>query len=69
MLEKIRPSKLSLEQVKQIFRAMVYIAISSAITSLITYVEKNPDMFGVYYPIVNLVVVFVKKWFTPAKEQ
>ncbi len=60
----LKPSKLSLEQAKKVFRAMVYVALSSAITTAITYATDNQEMFGVFYPIVNLLLVFLKQVFT-----
>lgn len=54
----LKPSKLSLEQAKKVFRAMVYVALSSAITTAITYATDNQEMFGVFYPIVNLLLYF-----------
>lgn len=60
----LKPSKLSLEQAKKVFRAMVYVALSSAITTAITFATDNQEMFGVFYPIVNLLLVFLKQVFT-----
>lgn len=60
----LKPSKLSVEQARKVFVAMVYVAASSAITTAITYTTKNQEMFGVYYPVVNLLLVLLKQVFT-----
>lgn len=44
-------------------KAMGYIALSSAISYLITVSTGNPEMFGPITPIVNIALVFIKKTF------
>jgi len=58
------PSKLTKSQALTIVKVTAYVGISAAIGYLITLVTKNPDMFGVYTPIVNVVLVTLKQFFT-----
>lgn len=43
----------------------IYVAISAIIGYLITLVTNDPGMFGVYAPIVNIVLVAVAKLLDP----
>lgn len=66
----MKPSRLSVEQAKKVLRAMIYVAISSAITTAITYATDNQELFGVFYPLVNFALVLLKQVFTkPADEE
>lgn len=46
-----------------ILKATIYVAVSAAISYLITLLADQPDLLGVLTPIVNVVLVTLKKFF------
>ena len=61
---QLKPSKLSVNQVKSIVRVIVYLAISGAISSLIVYATDNQESIGFIYPAVNFILYTLKQYFT-----
>lgn len=47
-------------------KAALFIAVSSAISYLVTAIAGSPELFGPVTPLVNIVLVLVQKtWFSP----
>lgn len=56
------------EQAAKILKAAVYLAISTVIGFFITVLTEQPELLGVYTPIVNVILVTIKQIFTdPSK--
>lgn len=56
------------EQALKILKAAVYLAISTVIGFFITVLTEQPELLGVYTPIVNVILVTIKQIFTdPSK--
>jgi len=58
-------STLDKQQALKIIKTAAYIAVSGAITALITYATDNKEAFGAYYVVVNLALVTLKQLVTP----
>ncbi len=43
--------------------AAVYIAVSAALGAVVAAITNNPELFGVYTPFINIVLVFLAKTF------
>lgn len=43
--------------------AAAYIAVSAVLGFLVTAVQGQPELFGVYTPFINVVLVFLAKTF------
>ncbi len=52
------------KQLLKVAKTAAYVAISAAIAFLIAFVTDNPEMFGIYAPIINVVLVTLKQVFT-----
>jgi len=50
-------------------KAALYLGISTIIGYFITLLTNQPELLGAYTPIVNVVLVFLKKLFTESPEQ
>lgn len=59
-----KPSKVTLEQFANIAKASAYVGVSAAIGAAISALTNRPDLFGVYAPVVNVVLVVLKQVFT-----
>lgn len=46
-----------------ILKTAVYVAVSAVIGYLLTLLTNDPSMFGVFTPIVNVILVAGKKFF------
>jgi len=57
-------SKLDKAQTVKILKALGYVVASAVIGWLIAFTTDNPQLFGVYAPIVNVVLVTLKQLFT-----
>lgn len=44
------------EQAKKVLNAAIYSGLSAAIGSLIAFVQGNPELLGMWFPIVNVVL-------------
>jgi len=51
-------------QALKVLKAAAYVAVSAVLGFLIAFVTDNPEMFGIYAPIVNVVLVTLKQIFT-----
>jgi hypothetical protein len=60
----MKPSAISLEQAKQILKAAIYVSVSAGIDFLISQTQGTE--FGTLTPLINVVLVTVKKIFTEA---
>jgi predicted permease len=60
-------SPVTKQQWKKIAKTLLYVAISSVIGAAIAIVQDQPEMFGLYAPIVNVVLVTLKQVFTEDK--
>lgn len=63
----MKPSTLNKEQALKIGKTLLYVAISAVLGAAIAMLTDKPEMFGVYTPIVNVVLVTLKQVFTEAK--
>jgi hypothetical protein len=59
-----RPTPLSLNQAKKMLKVAIYLALSGAISAVLVYVSDNKEMLGVYFPLVNFLLVTLKQLFT-----
>lgn len=50
-------------QVLKVAKTALYVGISAVLAFLITWVQGNPELFGVYAPIVNVVLVTLRQVF------
>lgn len=41
--------------------AVVYLAVSAGLSGILVAITNNPTLFGIYTPIINVVLVFVTK--------
>lgn len=57
-------SYISVEQWKKIGKTVGYLAVSSLIGALLAAISNDPKLFGVYTPIVNILLVTLKQAFT-----
>ena len=77
--EKTQPTQEPVEQkenktvkdgaVYKTFKAGVYATISGVIAWFIAQLNNTPELFGVYAPAVNMVLVAIKKWFDSELEK
>lgn len=57
-------------QLLKVAKTAAYVAISAVLAFLIAFVTDNPELFGIYAPIVNVVLVTLRQVFkTPEHEQ
>lgn len=52
------------KQALKIAKAALYVGLSAILGYFIAFVQGNPDMFGIYAPIINIVLVTLKQVFT-----
>lgn len=57
-------SKITKDQSTKIVKAAAYVGLSAVIGYLIAVVAEQPELFGVFTPIVNIVLVTIKQAFT-----
>ena len=57
-------TKLDKTQSVKILKTVGYVAASAVIGYLLTLVTNQPELFGVFTPIVNIVLVALKQLFT-----
>lgn len=55
------------EQALKILKTAAYVAISAVLGFLISVVTDQPELFGVFAPIINVVLVTLKQTFTEPK--
>lgn len=60
-------SPVTVSQWKKVAKTLVYVALSSVVGGAIAIVQNQPEMFGLYAPIVNVVLVTLKQVFTEGK--
>ena len=58
---------LTKNQALKIAKAALYIGASAIISYLITLTTNQPEMFGTYTGLVNLVLVFLKQFVSEDK--
>lgn len=49
--------------------AAVYIAVSAGLGAVVAAIQGNPELFGVYTPFINIVLVFLAKTFADKNTQ
>ena len=59
-----KPSRVTLSQVEKIVKAAAYVGVSAFLGAVIAAVQNQPELFGVYAPLVNIVLVTLKQVFT-----
>lgn len=57
------PSKLDAQQIEAILRAAVYVGLAAGLDYLISHTTGT--QFGTLTPLINVVLVTIKKIFTP----
>lgn len=57
------------EQLLKVAKTALYVAISAVLAFLIAFVTDNPEMFGIYAPIINVVLVTLKQIFTTPESE
>lgn len=57
-------TKIDKAQALKILKTAGYLAVSAVIGYLIALTTDQPELFGLYTPIVNIVLVTVKQLFT-----
>jgi len=60
-------SKLDKAQTLKIVKTLLYLAVSAVMGGLLTMLTSSPELFGVYTPVVNMILVIVKQFFTEPK--
>lgn len=50
-------------QALKIAKAALYVGLSAILGYFIAFVQGNPDMFGIYAPIINIILVTLKQVF------
>lgn len=63
----MKVSTLTKSQWLKIAKTLLYVGISSVIAAAIAIVQDQPEMFGIYTPIVNVVLVTIKQAFSEDK--
>ena len=64
IMQVAKPSKVSKDQWVQVLKAGLYVGVSAVLAFFISVVTENPDLFGTLTPVVNVVLVTVKKVFS-----
>lgn len=62
-----KPS-LTKNQLLSVLKVAVYLALSAGISYLITWLGNNPESFGLWTPLVNVVLVLLQKMFSEDKK-
>lgn len=60
-------TKLTKDQWGKVLKALGYVVASSVIAWAIALVTEQPELFGVYTPIVNIILVTAKQALTEGK--
>jgi len=55
---------ISKDQAKKIAKTAGYLFASAVISALIAAIASNPVLFGVFTPVVNILLVTLKQLFT-----
>ena len=55
-------------QALKILKTAAYVAISAVLGFLISVVTDQPELFGVYAPIINIALVTIKQAFTDSNK-
>lgn len=63
----MKPSTINKEQAIKIGKAALYVGVSAVLGYLIATVEGNPQLFGLYTPMINVVLVALKQLFTTSE--
>lgn len=65
--QTVAPSKVGFwdTTVGKTARAAIYLAISAAIAGILTDIQNNPELFGIYTPFINLALVAIKNLASP----
>lgn len=62
-----KPS-LTKNQLLSVLKVAGYLALSTGISYLITWLGNNPESFGLWTPLVNVVLVLLQKMFSEDKK-
>lgn len=65
---QLKPTALNKDQLRKVAKAALYLGISAAISGVIAEIADNPDLFGPFTIIVNVILVTLKQVFTPKSE-
>lgn len=61
--EKEMSAKLTRANAWSIGKAALYIGVSAILGYLISLITDNPELFGVFTPIVNIILVTARQFF------
>lgn len=64
----MKVTKLTKEQWLKVAKTLAYVAVSAVIGSLLAQLQERPDLFGLYTPIVNIVLVTIRQALAEDKE-
>lgn len=62
-----KPS-LTKNQLLSVLKVAGYLALSAGISYLITWLGNNPESFGLWTPLVNVILVLLQKMFSEDKK-
>jgi len=57
-------SPINKAQAGKILKTIGYVAASAVISYLLTLITDQPELFGVFTPLINVVLVALKQLFT-----
>jgi hypothetical protein len=52
------------EQALKVAKTALYVGISAVLAFLIGWVQGNQELFGIYAPVINVILVTLKQLFT-----
>jgi hypothetical protein len=55
-------------QAIKVGKTAAYVGVSAILAFLISYVTDNPESFGIYAPIINVLLVTLKQLFTSSEK-
>lgn len=59
---------LTKEQIIHILKVAGWVALSTIVGGLISIITDQPEVFGIYTPIVNILLVTVQQFVTKQKD-
>lgn len=61
--DKNMKMNLSHNQIIKILKTSLYVGVSAFIGALISALQNHPELFGIYAPIVNVILVTIRQVF------
>lgn len=60
----MKATTLTKAQWLKVAKTLAYVGVSAVIGAALAFLQEQPELFGVYTPIVNVVLVTLKQVFT-----